>query len=202
MTTSRPPPRTAARSRRRASAAACPDAKSTAPTITASVIAVPRSGSSRMRSRNTPSSAPIGRHSSFSDARRLALREVRREPDRERELRELRRLERSRGPKLTQRRAPLIGCATTSTAAQPSSAHDDERRRERAQPRVLPPRRDDHPGDAEHGVRSLPLEVRHRVRAADDGRRRRRAVDHHDSERRQRKRDERQDVPLRLSPHF
>ena len=106
------------------------------------------------------------------------------------------------GPRLIQRRAPLTGCATTSTAAQPSERARDERRREQAQPRVLPARREDHPRDAEHRVGPLPLEVRHRVRAADDGRRRGRAVDHHDSERRQRKRDQRQDVPLRLSPHF
>ena len=49
MTTISAEPARGSDSRRRGSAARVPDAKRTAPTITASVIVVPRSGSSRSR---------------------------------------------------------------------------------------------------------------------------------------------------------
>ena len=179
-----------------------PDAKSTAPTITASVIAVPRSGSSRMTSRNTPSSSPIGRQSSCSDAGGLRFARC------------------AASQTASASFASSDGWNGQRAEADPAARAVDRVRRRRARPRTRSARTatsvgasgrrrvyfqrdsDEQPGDAEHAIRPLTLEVRHRVRAADDGRRRRGAVDHHDSERRQRKRDERQDVPLRLSPHL
>ncbi len=98
-----------------------PETSSTAATITASVIAVPRSGSSRMSKEKSASSAPTGRHRSASVcggclfARCAAIQTT---------TASLASSDgwKTAGPKLIQRRAPLIGCAIASTATQPPIA--------------------------------------------------------------------------------
>ena len=75
-----------------------------------------------MRIRNTPSSAPIGRHSSCSVRggsrfARYAASQIVNASFANSEGWNV------AGPRLIQRRAPFTGCARTSTAAQPRSAH-------------------------------------------------------------------------------
>src|SRR5262249_53731191 len=107
------------------------------------------------------------------------------------------------GPKLTQRRAPLIGGAITRTTAQAASVASTSVGASGRSPSYLQPEATSIPAGPRtaYVARPLRLEVRHGVRAAHDRRGRRRAVDHHDPEGRQRERHEHEDVPLRSSPH-
>ena len=91
-------------------------------------------------------------------ARRRLAREVARRPDRERELRELRRLEdggpdRDPAPRAVDRRPDH------EHGDEQHERDEDEHRRERSQAAVVPALRDHHQHDPERRVDPLPLEV-------------------------------------------
>ena len=104
------------------------------------------------------------------------------------------------GPSRNQRRAPLIGGATTSTAMQSTSDADEQHRRERPQPVVVEARRRGRAAtQADERVRALLDEERHRVAGAERRRRRRGAEHHHETERDEPERDEDEEALLELS---
>ena len=102
-------------------------------------------------------------------ARRRTPRQVRGGPDRERELRELGRLENGGSERNPAPRTVDRG-PDREHGEQEHDRDQDQSRRERAQAAVVPVLRDDHQHDPEERVRDLPLEVVVRVRTADRGR--------------------------------
>ena len=125
--------------------------------------------------------------------------EVAGRPDRERQLRELRRLEDRRAEGDPAARA-VDRRPDHEHGSEQAERCEHEHRREQAQPAVVPALRDDHQDDPERRVDPLALQVVDRVAAADRRRRGGRAVDHHEAERDQRERDQDQQPGIELSP--
>ena len=103
------------------------------------------------------------------------------------------------GPTRNQRRAPLIGGATTSTAIQSTNEPDEQDRRERAQPVVVEPRGQREQDESGERVRALLDEERHRVAGAERRRGGGGAEDHHETEGDEPERDEDEQTLLELA---
>ena len=130
--------------------------------------------------------------------RRSLAREVRGGPDEERQLRELRRLERERAGGEPAPRAVDLRRDDEHRDAE-AERGQQERRGEVAQPPVVEPRRGDEQGDADQRVDALPLQERDRVALAERGRGRGGAEDHHEAERDQGEGDEDEQALLELA---
>ena len=166
--------------------------------ISIRAIVVPRSGSNRIRPAKTVASIPIGRQSSPSvcggpfRARYAAAHTSSASFASSDGWNEA-------GPRSSQRLAPLISGATTSTASAEAERGQDERRRELAQLPVVEARGEEHQRDADERVDPLPLEEGDRVALPERGGRRRGAVDHHEPEGDERQRHEHEQALLELT---
>ena len=130
--------------------------------------------------------------------RRPVPREIRSDRHEQRQLRELRRLERGR-PEIE----PALGTVDLRRDDEHRQAEaerrQDERRRELAQLPVVEARGEEHQRDADECVDALPLEEGDRVALPERGGRRGGAVDHHEPERDERQRHEHEQALLELT---
>src|SRR5581483_1362193 len=147
--------------------------------------------------RERPDEEPDRAPELLEGARRRLPREIRREPEDDRELRELRRLEDER-PDGDPAAGSVDPGADGEDAEAEDERRDDERRRDRAQPLEVEARQEEEESDAGDRVDRLPLDVALRVRVPERGRAGGRAVDHHEAEKDECGRDEDDDVPLEL----
>ena len=131
--------------------------------------------------------------------RRRPAGEVGGAPDDERELGELRRLERHRAEADPAARAVDPLAEHEHRGAQDERGHD-EGRREGAQLAEVGAGGGDEQGDAHERVRGLALEVARRVGVSESRGRRGRAVDHHEAEGGEPERDEHEELPFEEVP--
>ena len=103
------------------------------------------------------------------------------------------------GPAVSQRFAPLISGAITSTAVQSPSAASTSGGARSAQPPVVEAGEEEHQGDAGESVDPLALEERDRIAVSERCGRRGRAVDHDESEGHEPERDEDEQTLLELT---
>ena len=103
------------------------------------------------------------------------------------------------GPRRNQRRAPLIGGPTASTATHNANAPTSRIGRERPQPVVVEARGEREQQEPDEGVGALLDEEGHRVARTERSGRRGGAEDHHEPERDEPERDENEQALLELS---
>ena len=167
-------------------------------TMMQSAIVVPRSGSSRIRTEKSPTTRPSGFISS------PIVRGVGRRASRAQAQTQTAIFASSDGctligPTRNQRRAPLIGGATTRTAMQSASAPTSSIGASARKPVVVEARRQSEQDEAGERVGALLDEERHRVARAERRRCRRGAEHHHEPERDETERDEDEEPLLELS---